>query len=133
VRRRPLIGRQFWIADEIRTLRAEARERVEVGRLGHGDWNAGLHRGDQRDGPVVRDRADHAVALACVARAIGDEPHRGRDEHIRDVARRVVAFEVAVEAVGHWKIRDRARQDPSPQQEWRRRCALGPQINRGAQ
>ena len=76
------------------TKALEDGERIEVRGLCHGDRHARLRRRDRRHRPVARDR-----------------PHHGRDEHVRDVARRIVAFERAVEAVGHRIVRDRPRQN----------------------
>ena len=94
--RRPLVGRQRGIPDEVRPLGAEAGERVVVGRLRDRERHARLQRQDAGQRPVVHDRA--RARRSCWRPAIRPErqvPDRRGDEHVRDVAGRVVALERA--------------------------------------
>ena len=107
---RPLVGRKGWIPDQIGTLRAESRERIVVRRLRDGDRDARLQREHARQRPVVDESAQHTGSATAPVRAEGNVPHRGRDEHVRNIAGRVVALEPAIEAVGD---RDSWRRVPS--------------------
>ena len=67
---------------------------------------------DDRAWPSSRcERPDHAARMVRAAGAERQIPDDRRHEDVRDVARRIVALERAVEAVGDRIVRDRARQD----------------------
>src|SRR5215471_17022088 len=86
----------------------QARERIEIGRLSEGQWDAGFHGDNAGNLPTVCEFADHPRGMEPVSQTNGKVVNPTSHKEVGNIPVGDVLLQTAIETVSYRIISDRA-------------------------